>query len=86
MKEEAQKKIQARVPELERRVESLYGLLAACTVCPRDCGNDRLAGVLAVLPMITPPFVIGLALIMLFGRSGAINAVLEWAFAVSPTR
>jgi iron(III) transport system permease protein len=36
--------------------------------------------------MITPPFVIGLALIMLFGRSGAINAILEWAFGVSPTR
>jgi len=23
--------------ELERRVDALYGLLAACTVCPRDC-------------------------------------------------
>jgi iron(III) transport system permease protein len=46
----------------------------------------RLAGVLAVLPMITPPFVIGLALIMLFGRSGVINAILESAFGVSPTR
>ena len=33
--------------ELERRVEKLYALLSACTVCPRDCGNDRLAGVLA---------------------------------------
>ncbi len=33
--------------ELEERVERLYGLLRACTVCPRDCGNDRLAGVLA---------------------------------------
>ena len=33
--------------ELERRVESLYGLLAACTVCPRDCGNNRLENVLA---------------------------------------
>jgi putative pyruvate formate lyase activating enzyme len=33
--------------ELARRVERLYGLLAACTVCPRDCGNDRLSGVLA---------------------------------------
>lgn len=33
--------------ELERRVEALYRLLSACTVCPRDCGNDRLAGVLA---------------------------------------
>jgi putative pyruvate formate lyase activating enzyme len=33
--------------ELEERVERLYGLLSSCTVCPRDCGNDRLAGVLA---------------------------------------
>ncbi len=33
--------------ELAERVERLYALLAACTVCPRDCGNDRLAGVLA---------------------------------------
>ncbi|HTR02178.1 MAG TPA: radical SAM protein [Thermoanaerobaculia bacterium] len=33
--------------ELEERVAKLYDLLRACTVCPRDCGNDRLAGVLA---------------------------------------
>jgi putative pyruvate formate lyase activating enzyme len=33
--------------ELEERVERLYILLASCTVCPRDCGNDRLANVLA---------------------------------------
>ena len=46
----------------------------------------RVLGVLSVLPMITPPFVIGLALIMLFGRSGAINALLQWAFDVRPTR
>ena len=36
--------------------------------------------------MITPPFVIGLALILLFGRSGAVNALLEWGFAIKPTR
>ena len=36
--------------------------------------------------MITPPFVIGLALIMLFGRSGAVNALLEWAFGIGPSR
>ena len=46
----------------------------------------RLISVLSVLPMITPPFVIGLALIMLFGRSGAVNAMLEWAFDIRPTR
>lgn len=33
--------------ELAERVEKLYALLASCTVCPRDCGNDRLANVLA---------------------------------------
>jgi uncharacterized Fe-S radical SAM superfamily protein PflX len=30
--------------ELERRVERLHALLAACTVCPRDCGNDAFRG------------------------------------------
>jgi len=33
--------------ELEERVKKLYALLASCTVCPRDCRNDRLANVLA---------------------------------------
>ena len=28
--------------KLEERVESLEALLASCTVCPKDCGNDRL--------------------------------------------
>lgn len=28
--------------ELESRVEKLESLLASCTVCPKDCGNDRL--------------------------------------------
>ena len=31
-----------RANELEPRVEQLESLLAACTVCPKDCGNDRL--------------------------------------------
>ena len=33
--------------ELARRVEALERLLAACTVCPLDCGNNRLRGDLA---------------------------------------
>jgi len=28
--------------ELENRVERLEALLRSCTVCPKDCGNDRL--------------------------------------------
>src|SRR5215210_6561559 len=33
--------------ELERRVRSLEGLLESCTVCPRDCLNNRLRDELA---------------------------------------
>jgi iron(III) transport system permease protein len=46
----------------------------------------RLLRVLTVLPIITPPFVIGLAVILLFGRSGAVSSFLEWAFAIEPSR
>ncbi len=42
--------------------------------------------VLAMLPIITPPFVVGLGLILLFGRAGVANQFLEWAFGISPTR
>ena len=42
--------------------------------------------VLTVLPIITPPFVIGLALILVFGRAGLVNQFLEWSFGVEPTR
>ena len=37
---------------------------------------------LSVLPIITPPFVIGLGLILLFGRSGLINQFIEYAFGL----
>lgn len=46
----------------------------------------RTLRVLTVLPIITPPFVIGLALILLFGRSGLLNQLLEWSLGVTPTR
>ncbi len=52
-------------------------------------GNRRLQqplGVLALLPIITPPFVVGLGLILLFGRAGLVNQFLEWAFGIPPTR
>ena len=43
-------------------------------------GGRRLAkplNVLALLPIITPPFVVGLGLILLFGRAGLVNQLLE---------
>ncbi|MDP3137586.1 MAG: iron ABC transporter permease, partial [Burkholderiaceae bacterium] len=42
--------------------------------------------VLALLPIITPPFVVGLGLILLFGRAGIVNQFLEYAFGWEPTR
>ncbi len=33
--------------ELASRVEQLEDLLRSCTVCPKDCGNDRIAGDIA---------------------------------------
>jgi iron(III) transport system permease protein len=46
----------------------------------------KLLRVLTVLPIITPPFVIGLAVILLFGRSGAISTFLEWAWGIEASR
>jgi iron(III) transport system permease protein len=52
-----------------------FALIATRTSFPLK----RALRVLTVLPIITPPFVIGLALILLFGRSGAVSAMLfEW--------
>jgi hypothetical protein len=41
---------------------------------------------LALLPLITPPFVVGLGLILLFGRAGLVNQLLESTFGITPTR
>jgi iron(III) transport system permease protein len=52
-------------------------------------GNKRAAkplGIIAMLPIITPPFVVGLGLILLFGRAGVVNQYLEYAFGIEPTR
>jgi iron(III) transport system permease protein len=52
-------------------------------------GSARLRkpmNILALLPIITPPFVVGLGLILLFGRAGLANQFLEWAFGIPPTR
>jgi len=65
---------------------TLLALAFALVVTRSRLPGRRIIRVLSVLPMITPPFVIGLALILLFGRSGAINALLESAFGITPSR
>ena len=52
-------------------------------------GGTRYArplNILALLPIITPPFVVGLGLILLFGRAGIVNQALESVFGIAPTR
>jgi putative pyruvate formate lyase activating enzyme len=43
--------------ELVRRVERLEALLENCTVCPRDCGNNRLKGEIAACYSASLPVV-----------------------------
>jgi iron(III) transport system permease protein len=52
----------------------------------RSRGLQKVLNGLALLPIITPPFVVGLGLILLFGRAGLVNQGLEWAFGIAPTR
>jgi len=62
------------------------GLAFALIVTRTGFRFKKTLRVLTVLPIITPPFVIGLALILVFGRSGLVNQLLEWSIGVSPTR
>ena len=62
------------------------GLAFALVVTRTQFRYKKFLRVLSVLPIITPPFVVGLGLILLFGRSGLVNQLLEWGLGVTPTR
>ena len=65
---------------------SLLGLAFALVATRSKLRAGRSLRVLTVLPIITPPFVIGLALILLFGRSGAVTQYLAHVFDIPPSR
>lgn len=65
---------------------TLLGLAFALIVARTAFRWKRALRLLSVLPIITPPFVIGLGLILLFGRAGLVNQFLEWAFGIEPAR
>ena len=65
---------------------TLLGLAFALIAARTGFRLKRALRVLTVLPIITPPFVIGLALILLFGRSGAITQFMDWAFEIPASR
>ena len=62
------------------------GLACALIVTRTGFRHPKILRMLTVLPIITPPFVVGLGLILIFGRSGLVNQLLEWAFAIEPAR
>jgi iron(III) transport system permease protein len=65
---------------------TVLGLALALLVTRTSLPLRRLARLVTVLPVITPPFVIGLGIILICGRAGAINALLEWSVGLAPTR
>ncbi len=65
---------------------TFLGLILALIVTRTSTRGKKMLRLLTVLPIITPPFVVGLGLIMLFGRAGVVNDFLEWAFAIPPSR
>ena len=69
-------------------LSTLIGLILALVLTRTRFGarNGRILRALTVLPIITPPFVIGLAIILLFGLSGAVTQLFDELLGIQPTR
>ncbi len=67
-------------------ITTALGLAFALVVTRSGFRYKRMLRALTVLPIITPPFVIGLALILLFGLSGSVTVFFADLFGVQPTR
>jgi len=65
---------------------TVLGLVFALVVTRSGFKYKRALRALTVLPIITPPFVIGLALILLFGLSGSVTQYVADLIGVQPTR
>ncbi len=61
---------------------TMLGLCFALIVTRTGFPARRGLRLLTVLPIITPPFVIGLGLILIFGRSGVVNQIADAVFGV----
>jgi iron(III) transport system permease protein len=64
----------------------ILALIAERGLGARSTFFEKLLRLLALLPIITPPFVVGLGLILFFGRAGLINQLLESWFNIEPSR
>ena len=62
------------------------GLVFALLVTRTGLRFRRVIRAMSVLPIITPPFVIGLAIILLFGLSGLVTTAVADILGIAPTR
>ena len=67
-------------------ITTVLGLVFALVVTRTTFKYKQALRALTVLPIITPPFVIGLAIILLFGLSGSVTAFFADLFGVQATR
>lgn len=65
---------------------TILGLALALIALRTQVRAKWLLRALSILPIITPPFVIGLALILLFGRAGIVTAFLSEHFGIPRSR
>jgi len=65
---------------------TVLGLAFALVAARSNFKYRKILRALTVLPIITPPFVIGLAIILLFGLSGLVTQAVSQVFALEPTR
>ncbi|CAG4895112.1 ABC transporter permease [Paraburkholderia saeva] len=65
---------------------TLLGIVFALLVTRTSARWVKMLRSLSVLPIITPPFVLGLALILLLGRNGILTMLIADVFGVMPGR
>jgi iron(III) transport system permease protein len=67
-------------------ISTLLGLAFALLATRGGARNSKLFDALSILPIITPPFVIALALVILFGRTGIVTTFLDDWFNIPRSR
>ncbi len=67
-------------------ITTVLGLVFALVLTRSGFRHKNALRALTVLPIITPPFVIGLAIILLFGLSGSVTVFVADLLGIQPTR
>ncbi|MCS6933072.1 MAG: iron ABC transporter permease [Acetobacteraceae bacterium] len=67
-------------------LSTLLGLAFALLYLRSSLPGKRVLRILSILPIITPPFVVSLAVIVLFGRTGIVSVFLDEWFDIPRSR